>query len=58
MKNFVKVEISNLPSIILELNDDISPKTVRSFLDNLPFTVDLNVWGDEIYTCSVSCVSK
>ena len=50
MKNFVKVEISNLPSIILELNDDISPKTVRSFLDNLPFTVDLNVWGDEIYT--------
>jgi hypothetical protein len=50
MKNFVKVEISNLPSIILELNDGISPKTVRSFLENLPFTVDLNVWGDEIYT--------
>jgi hypothetical protein len=50
MKHLVQVDISNLPSIILELNDDTSPKTVRSFLDNLPFTVDLNVWGDEIYT--------
>jgi hypothetical protein len=38
--------------VTLELNDDTSPKTVRSFLDNLPFTVDLNVWGYEIYTSS------
>jgi len=52
MKHLVQVDISNLPSIILELNDDTSPKTVKSFLDNLPFTVDLNVWGDEIYTSS------
>ena len=52
MKHLVRVDISNLPSIILELNDDTSPKTVKSFLDNLPFTVDLNVWGDEIYTSS------
>jgi len=52
MKHLVQVDISNLPSMILELNDDTSPKTVKSFLDNLPFTVDLNVWGDEIYTSS------
>ena len=52
MKHLVQVDISNLPSIILELNDDASPKTVKSFLENLPFTVDLNVWGDEIYTSS------
>ena len=52
MKHLVQVDISNLPSIILELNDDASPKTVKSFLENLPFTEDLNVWGDEIYTSS------
>ena len=34
----------------LELDDSNSPKTVESFLKNLPFSVDLNVWGDEIYT--------
>ena len=36
----------------LELDDTNSPKTVESFLKNLPFSVDLNVWGDEIYTSS------
>ncbi|EIJ66667.1 hypothetical protein BD31_I1121 [Candidatus Nitrosopumilus salaria BD31] len=34
----------------MELDDSYSPKTVSDFLKNLPFTVDLNVWGDEIYT--------
>ena len=34
----------------LELDDSNSPKTVESFLKNLPFSVDVNVWGDEIYT--------
>lgn len=48
----VRLDILNSTGATLELNDDTSPKTVRSFLDNLPFTVDLNVWGDEIYTSS------
>lgn len=52
MKQLVQVDISGSSQIILELNDDASPKTVKSFLENLPFTVDLNVWGDEIYTSS------
>lgn len=37
-------------TIELELDDTKSPKTVESFLKNLPFSVDLNVWGEEIYT--------
>jgi hypothetical protein len=52
MKHRVQVDISNSSSVILELNDETSPKTVESFLDNLPFTLQLNVWGDEIYTSS------
>ncbi len=50
MKHTVKVKIPNLSLIILELDDTNSPKTVNDFIEKLPFTVDLNVWGDEIYT--------
>ncbi len=52
MNHLIQVDIPSLPGISLELNDDHSPKTVESFLQNLPFTVKLNVWGDEIYTSS------
>lgn len=50
MKYTVQVTIPNLPLIILELDDVNSPKTVNDFIEKLPFTVDLNVWGNEIYT--------
>ena len=50
MKHIIQVEISNSPLTILELDDTNSPKTVNDFIEKLPFTVDLNVWGDEIYT--------
>ena len=50
MKYTVQVTIQNLPLIILELDDVNSPKTVNAFIEKLPFTVDLNVWGNEIYT--------
>jgi hypothetical protein len=52
MKYVIQVKISNSSEIFLELNDENSPKTVESFLDKLPFTLELNVWGDEIYTSS------
>ena len=44
------MKISNSSTIDLELNDDDSPHTVSTFVDKLPFTVNLNIWGDEIYT--------
>ena len=52
MRYLVHMDISNSSRINLELNDEHSPNTVKSFLDNLPFTIQLNVWGDEIYTSS------
>ena len=50
MKHTVQIKIPNFKNITLELDDTYSPNTVSNFLKNLPFTVDLNVWGDEIYT--------
>ena len=50
MKYAVQIKIPNSRNIALELDDVYSPNTVNDFLKNLPFTVDLNVWGDEIYT--------
>jgi hypothetical protein len=50
MKYSIEIEIPNSSNILLELDDTNSPKTVQDFVEKLPFTVDLNVWGDEIYT--------
>ena len=50
MKYIVEIKIPNSSTILLELDDENSPKTVKESIKKLPFTVDLNVWGDEIYT--------
>ncbi|MDH3617626.1 MAG: hypothetical protein OES14_04260 [Nitrosopumilus sp.] len=52
MKHMIQVDISNSSGVVLELNDENSPKTVKLFLEKLPFSLELNVWGDEIYTSS------
>lgn len=46
----VRVDLSKIKNIILELDDTIAPKTVSSFLDCLPLDVKINVWGEELYT--------
>ena len=46
----VIVDLPKLKNIELELDDKIAPKTVRSFLDCLPLSVGINVWGEELYT--------
>jgi len=50
MKFKVSIEIPKLENIQLELDDSNSPKTVNAFRDSLPFTVGINLWGEEIYT--------
>ena len=57
MKYFVEVKITHSSDILLELDDVNSPNTVSDLVKKLPFTVDLNVWGGEIYT-SKSPVSQ
>ncbi len=34
----------------LELDDELAPKTVSSFLKCLPLDVAINSWGEELYT--------
>jgi len=46
----VIVDLPKIKNIELELDDKIAPKTVRSFLDCLPLSVGINVWGEELYT--------
>jgi len=50
MKKNIVVIIRGLESITIELDDTISPKTCKSILDSLPFSVNAHVWGEEIYT--------
>ena len=49
MKYKVEIKLHD-SSIIIELDNSRSPNTVKEFVEKLPFTVDLNVWGDEIYS--------
>lgn len=46
----VLVDIPQVGNIVLELDDNVAPKTVDLFIKNLPFKVNLNLWGEEIYT--------
>jgi uncharacterized protein len=50
VKYKIEAEIPKLSNIDLELDDTLSPKTVKLFLENLPFTVGTNLWGEEVYT--------
>ena len=48
-KHEISIQISE-NTVSVELDDKTSPNTVKKFLEKLPFTVGVNLWGDEIYT--------
>ena len=48
-KHEILIKISN-HTISIDLNEKTSPNTVKDFLKQLPFTVGINLWGDEIYS--------
>ncbi len=50
VKYAIEVVIPNVQNINLELNDSTSPNTVKEFVSSLPFSVGINLWGEEIYT--------
>ena len=50
MKKKILADIQGLENIIIELVDTFSPKTCKSIIDSLPFSVNAHVWGEEIYT--------
>ncbi|HII36377.1 MAG TPA: hypothetical protein HA319_05015 [Nitrosopumilaceae archaeon] len=58
MKYNIIVDFPKIKTIDLELDDNISPNTVKSILDRLPFTVAINSWGEELYTSEIPVVVK
>jgi len=50
MKKKILDSIPELENITIELDDTNSPKTCKSIIDSLPFSVNAHVWGEEIYT--------
>jgi uncharacterized protein len=45
----VALDLENV-TIYLTLDDKIAPKTILAFLDCLPLSVKINMWGEELYT--------
>jgi len=50
VKYKIEVVIPKIDNIDIELDDSTSPNTVKKFVEQLPFTVRMNLWGEEIYT--------
>ena len=50
MKYKVEIVVSKSENIEIELDDSNAPNTVKKILDGLPFTVGVNLWGEEFYT--------
>jgi hypothetical protein len=47
----ISVDFTELnQTILIELNESKSPKTISAILDSLPLKVKINRWGDELYT--------
>jgi len=46
----VTLSITKINTVDLELDDQLAPKTVSSFLKCLPLDVTINSWGEELYT--------
>lgn len=51
MKKTATLEFSELgEKVVIELDDSLSPETVRAVNASLPIRVAINRWGDELYT--------
>jgi hypothetical protein len=51
VKEIIKVVYSTLKrETLVEIDNSLNPKTVQAILENLPITVNINRWGDELYT--------
>jgi uncharacterized protein len=52
MKKSVDIVFPDLDDEIvrIELDDSLFPRTFKAILDNLPVEVNINKWGEELYT--------
>ena len=45
-------------TVSIQLDTSQSPKTVSAILDNLPIEVNINKWGQELYTDNTQIVAR
>lgn len=45
-------------TVYIQLDSSKSPKTVKAILDNLPIEVNINKWGQELYTDNTPIVAQ
>lgn len=59
MKKLIKLAFVDIGrEVSIELDDSHSPKTVQAILAKLPIEVNINRWGDELYTEKIHVVEK
>jgi len=59
MKKKIKAIFTDINrEVSIELDDSHSPKTVNAILESLPIEVNINRWGDELYTEKTQIVEK
>ena len=44
-------------TVLIKLDDSLSPNTVKAILENLPIEVNINKWGKELYTDKTSIIA-
>ena len=54
MLSKITIEIPQNKSLEIELDYSLAPNTVKAILDNLPISVTVHVWGEELYTDPIS----
>jgi uncharacterized protein len=59
MKKIINVIFPEInESVPIRLNDSESPITVKAILENLPIEVNINKWGQELYTDRTSIMAQ
>ncbi len=54
MLSKITIETPQNKSLEIELDYSLAPNTVKAILDNLPISVTVHVWGEELYTDPIS----
>lgn len=50
MLSKITIEVQQKKSLEIELDYSLAPNTVKAILDNLPISITVHVWGEELYT--------
>ena len=50
MLSKITIETPQNKSLEIELDYSLAPNTVKAILDNLPISITVHVWGEELYT--------